>query len=622
MHLNNEVQILNILAEVVINDIVKGIKCFFKERTTSNEYEDIDETNSITILKSHFTQIDNWARQIHFHGYNRLQETNDITLELNISFNVRKFMGFKYIKDKYVITEEELLNSHENYLILGDPGAGKTTTLRRIIRKNIFQPKNNKYPFIILIRLKELTPINTISKKICEIMGINYTSKEIEVKSTYIDEGNIEVVKTYYETRYFVENLPISTAVAELLNYIDVTILLDGIDEINNNIKSLTLIEIQDFSEKLSAGSKIIATCRSGDYYKPLNGFNVCEIADLNDSQIEKISNMWLGDSKQFMHEIEQKPYKDLCNRPLFLTQLLLLFTKDRELPEKSIDIYEKIVDQVVREWDYNRDIVRHSKYSGFDIKKKVKFLSELSFNLTYEIKTKIFNDKIFEQAYNNMYKKFALPKNEVRYVGQEIESHNGLIVKSHGNFYEFSHLSIQEYLCACYLVTLQTNSKKLANYFHEYAAPLAIAVALSGNSSNWFASLVFKVHVAEIPMSVFLSRIIFEKPYFNEDEDNEMGFAILLLLLRYYNTNILDLIHTIILMENVESMLVKALSKFKPIDHVSEDRKYSFVNIHFDKNYSNKFSFQPPQDGNIDRKFLLKLYNKYTNELHKFKWV
>ena len=73
-----------------------------------------------------------------------------------------------------------------------------------------------------------------------------------------------------------------------------------------------------------------------------------------------------------------------------------------------------------------------------------------------------------------------------MKVVVAEIESHTGLIVESHYRHFEFSHLSIQEFLCAKHLVNLPY-SQDTIKYFLEYPEPLAIAVSISGEPSLWF---------------------------------------------------------------------------------------------------------------------------------------
>ena len=131
------------------------------------------------------------------------------------------------------------------------------------------------------------------------------------------------------------------------------------------------------------------------------------------------------------------------------------------------------------------------------------------------------------------------MPEDDAKSVVSEIESHTGLIVESKSRNFEFSHLSMQEFLCAKHIVNLPY-SKETINYFLEYPEPLAIAICISGEPSLWFANLVlnnslnitnFKTNVKVYFSSIYtlLSRLLVETPSFKESE--ELGLAFFYLI-------------------------------------------------------------------------------------------
>lgn len=82
---------------------------------------------------------------------------------------------------------------------------------------------------------------------------------------------------------------------------------------------------------------------------------------------------------------------------------------------------------------------------------------------------------------YKELNRKFReLPLDEVGEVIEEIETHNGLIVQSGYDSFEFSHLTIQEYFVADYIV--RTSSVRKFKYGDMIKIPneLALAIALS----------------------------------------------------------------------------------------------------------------------------------------------
>jgi len=183
------------------------------------------------------------------------------------------------------------------------------------------------------------------------------------------------------------------------------------------------------------------------------------------------------------------------------------------------------VIELLLREWDAERRITRLSKYAQFDARRKVAFLAAMAYEITYRIKVKTFSRDELGRAYAAVRDRFDLPDDEVEQVVQELETHTGLIAYAGESRYEFSHLSLQEYLCADYLVRDQFASN-LILYLHEYPSPVAVAVSLSSNPSAWFAALIlrFSHYLQPVSVQAFAARLLVERPLFAVFEG--MGYA------------------------------------------------------------------------------------------------
>ena len=137
-------------------------------------------------------------------------------------------------------------------------------------------------------------------------------------------------------------------------------------------------------------------------------------------------------------------------------------------------------------------------------------------YELTVHRKKTAFRESDLIKSYDRIFMSFDLPKNEAKAVAQEVESHTGLIVAIGSGTYQFSHLSLQEYLCAEYLVR-SPFSELRERYFNEYPAPLAISVALAPDSAKWFTHLVLEMKKISDGLSahIFLDRLMLERPSF-----------------------------------------------------------------------------------------------------------
>ena len=169
------------------------------------------------------------------------------------------------------------------------------------------------------------------------------------------------------------------------------------------------------------------------------------------------------------------------------------------------------------------------SKYSSFEVDRKEDFLYNLSYLLTVKYNTIKFNKELLKEVYKILANNFSLPLNEVDSVLDELESHNGLFVQSGFDEYEFSHLSLQEYLTAKYIVSIGTIPPQV-NILEKIPYSLAIATVISANQTEYFYNLVYNtlnnLKISSKFISVYLDRLYVEKPdFFNIPNCSNINF-------------------------------------------------------------------------------------------------
>ncbi len=478
------------------------------------------------------------------------------SIHLSIRDNDRRFTS----DSGEIVSESQLLYDERNHILLGDPGAGKTTTIKRLVKKTfeiLFSDDADgfKYSFPIVVKLGEIKSTETLFTHICEQVGIQYDAIPKSITYTEIEEFQIgneieyrEVTKTRIIYEYKIGHLPLKYALGGYLEEMCCVIFFDGLDEVHFLIKDSVFEDIKQLSQVLS-NSKIILTSRYIAETPSFKQFKSNKIIALDNIQKKEIANLWINNIDLFFQKLEKLPYKDISDRPLFLTYLLRLFEDNNdELPNQAIDVYRQIVLLAIREWDNDKEspIKRFSKYKKFDTYKKEDFLSALTFYLTYYLKVKkVFTHRELEQSYYEIYSKYSyLSINDHIDILRDIEAHNGLIIETFGNKFEFSHLSLQEYLCAKYLVSIPI-SRKHFEYFNIYPAPFAIANILTPQPQEWFTNL-FLGHIGEINVNYqlksekiyeFIDRLMIEKIVFTKPT-KELGIAVLYLFFKCYNSN------------------------------------------------------------------------------------
>lgn len=598
----------------IIDKIASPIISIFMSKLS--KYLSGSEQNNFDLQKSissHLIEVSNWSERIQFYGMDKAKHTDSDTIKLTL-LTPRKFRSKSNKYEEY--DEKLLLQDNNHYLLLGDPGSGKTTTLKRLARNLLTastDSSNDFFQYPIVIPLRELEQDICLYKHITKIFGLKY-----RVEHEKNEQGQIIETKTY------IENELIEKAIPNILNNTKPILLIDGLDEVSPLPFQRQLIsEIESLGRKLN-NAKIILTCRSGNFIRTIEGFDLFEICPLSIPQVRNIANIWLNNSiktENFLEDLEKLPYYDLVDRPLMLCQLLHYYNHYDCLPKQPSLIYKKTIELFLKEWDEDRNIERSSRYCGFHPEVKAEFLSEMAYLLTYNIKKKVFSEENLIQSYYLMYESFDLPKNEAKQVAREIESHTGIITKSTENNYEFSHLSIQEYLCANYIVRCAFSSN-IKQYISEYPAPLAVAVSLSSNPSVWLAGLILKHHncnrFSEESLSVLLSRLFIENPKLKAEMN--LGFAVLKIISEFYDENKEFLTKQLLKLfniKNVKKSLALALVAYVVLEGKNDNSDHYHLrladrNLNSDDEFPQDYEYQYPLDCSIPKQIIDNIMSDY----------
>lgn len=324
--------------------------------------------------------------------------------------------------------------NYQRMFILGKPGAGKTTFMKWTALQAI-KGKIDKFP--IFVTLKVMSDDNPSLR----------TSEQV------IDFIIRRVVQRIPEPREFV---------TRLLQRGKAIVLFDGLDEVNiegerrsNLINALNQFVIT-FSE-----SQILITCRVAATDFSFVRFQYVEMADFSDLQIKAFVNRWFEHDPEKRDQCREQLTGDSANAmlqelarvPLLLTLLCLVYEERNEFPPNRAEIYEEATRALLSKWDASRNIRRDSSYRALTLRRKGQLLASVAATTFQEGVFFIAKHKLVKliEAYLQGVPDIEDANGEL--VLNEIAAQHGLLVERARNIYSFSHLTLQEYFCARYIV-------------------------------------------------------------------------------------------------------------------------------------------------------------------------
>ena len=477
-----------------------------------------------TRLQTHIRDIEGWSKHSSFFDLLKKKDIGEIYVSLETYvMPVRTHMSDTERKNKKPL-QAALISLDTHCVILGQPGAGKTTSLQKLC-VDFF--KNGKvllnYNFPILVRLREIKTSNSvcpICDHLSEILGLTISTSAIEVDQK----------KYHDEIGYWKRD-----AIIAHLDALHISLLIDGLDEIASaEMRANAVDEIRMLSVGLQ-NSRLFLTCRSADFSYEVQKMQKLEIAPLTELQIFEFAHAWLDDqtkADKFLAQVRVSPFFDTAIRPLTLAHLCAIFERIGGIPNEPRSVYKKVVNLLLEEWDAQRSVQRTTAYSNFTRDRKFDFLCALCYQLTVMERATQFDHSLLALVYRRICTRFQLPPDEARAVARELESHSGLLLEASYGKYEFAHKSVQEYLTAEYIVRL-ASPDSISDRLLEIPSELAIAITLSSDPANYLGHLTINTllpkDVSKEFLKALLDRLEIERPEFAPSEIAVLGAAALI---------------------------------------------------------------------------------------------
>ncbi|MGF1600966.1 MAG: NACHT domain-containing protein [Thermosynechococcaceae cyanobacterium] len=326
----------------------------------------------------------------------------------------------------------EVANQQPCLMVLGGPGAGKSTYLRRIGlaaargEANIFE--HNCIP--IMLELKQFkNPLVDLEAAIAkEFANVGFDFSEA-----------------------FVE---------EALRQGKLLVLFDGLDEIPKANQDKVIDAIQNFVNRYD-NNRFMVSCRVAAYRSGFRNFTEIELADFDDEQIQQFINNWFtatldqqndtaNQCWMLLNEDSQKSAKELVQTPLLLTFLCIYYDKKQSFAAHRATLYRKALDILLDEWAAEKRVRHVPVYEGLNTALEKVMLAEIAYQSFVNDQLFFTEQELIDQIRNFLEDSVDKPKYlNSKAVLDAIAEQQGILVKRAEDVYSFSHLTLQEYLVA-----------------------------------------------------------------------------------------------------------------------------------------------------------------------------
>lgn len=338
--------------------------------------------------------------------------------------------------------------TQKRLLILGDPGAGKTTMMKALatgVASKQWIELRKEIPFFI--------PLRKFSQSSEKPNLHTWLSKQI------LPEHGLS------NHEYLLESL---------LSKNKVLFLFDGLDEIADSKFDSTILSIEEFLSKWDKDRKchMIFTCREQNYnlmspyvFKNL-GLEIYRLAEMRESEIDSLvfsrRKDFISNGKspeKFLSRIKKQSISFRLHRnPLLLTMSIALYLRNSEdkVPARISDFYHECIDHLLQRRDLVDLGASKNRFSPNDKRTLLQRFAHGSItkasskNLDFE---DFHISELVQEAEHLAGEKLHIKKTDSKDVVEEIHKKAGIIsMIGNSDYYTFAHRSFHEFLAACQL--------------------------------------------------------------------------------------------------------------------------------------------------------------------------
>ncbi|HET91868.1 MAG TPA: NACHT domain-containing protein [Chloroflexi bacterium] len=401
------------------------------------------------------------------------------------------------------MTAVETVCSMDRLVLLGDPGAGKSTFVNHLTFHLAQAALTSLSASVETVAHLEALPGWTRAP----LVPVRVILRDLVTTAPAGENGAATAL--WAAVARILADAHLSAAVPALEERLDgrVMLLLDGLDEVDPAARRWLLDGVTDFA-LTHQRTPILVTCRVYAYQEPawrLTDFEQAALSPFDEAKIDHFIQAWYdevgrmglmtlsetGKRADRLREAVRRPdLRPLAPNPLLLTMMALLHSSYGRLPEDRAQLYGEIVELLLGRWEQSRlgrEALTRARLSPRDLRIA---LEEVAYEVHGQHPAGTSEADVTEAALRQVFQKYLAGDwtragDVIRYVRERA----GLLLERKPEVYAFPHRTIQEYLAGCYL-SLQPDfptrvSDLLGQDEEQWREPFLLAVGKTGRAEN-----------------------------------------------------------------------------------------------------------------------------------------
>jgi len=352
-----------------------------------------------------------------------------------------------------------------NTIIEGIVGQGKSILLRSLAIEEILSNDTHKLPIFVELRaLSKTTTLEKLINRVLEALDIDLDSQTVE----YI-----------YKSGKF-------------------ALLLDGYDEIEEEVEKAAYFDIEHLSQKYPE-LLIIVTSRPNHSIQRSSEFRTLKIANLTpQDHIPFMGKLGIPTAQATIirDAIKKSPsdLPSLITTPLMLTLVVIVYQSENEIPETLPDFFERLFHVVFTRHDRLKATFQRKHHSGLSERRLQALFEAFCFMALQQGYGRSLNSEQFKSAFDDAVEYSENCNCETEKFKHDITKACCLMLEEGIDTTTFLHKSILEYYSAAFI---KHSSDEVAKLFYEQVIE---------DSRRWWEVLGFLKNIDSFRYSTYFA--------------------------------------------------------------------------------------------------------------------